>query len=42
MRSKGIMTLIKAFIQLGKNYNDISMSFVGKTDQRKFKRCNNY
>ena len=42
IRSKGVMTLIKAFIELGKNYKDISMTLIGKTDQRIFKRCNNY
>ena len=39
MRSKGVVTLIKAFIELGKNYKDISMTLIGKTDQRIFKRC---
>ena len=39
MRSKGVMTLIKAFIELGKNYKDISMTLIGKADQRILKKC---
>ena len=40
-KSKGVLTLIKAFIELAKNYKDISLTFVGKTDQKIFNRCNN-
>ena len=40
IKTKGVLTLIKAFIELAKNYKDISLSFVGKIDQKTLKRCN--
>ncbi len=40
IKSKGVLTLIKAFVELGKNYKDISLSCVGKIDQKTLKRCN--
>ena len=40
-KSKGVLTLIKAFIELAIQYKDISLTFVGKTDQKILNRCNN-